>query len=85
MLRSEQVPTLSLLTPEDLRQADKTGGFDLDSNILQLRPNAVHLVQLLKSIDRPDITSGLFVRLLDAYREAKSYQENDPMRSVLPS
>jgi hypothetical protein len=77
--RPQLVGGLSLLTPEDLRQADKE---DFDLNLLNLRPDPSHLVQFLKSIDRPDISSELFVRVLEAYRSLKSKEESDPLRSV---
>jgi hypothetical protein len=76
------VPSLSLLTPEDLRRADGTGELDLDANLLNLYPDPVHLVQFLKSIDRADISSELFVKLLEGYRDMKAQRESDPMRSV---
>lgn len=53
---------------------------DFNSNLLNLRPDPVQFVQYLKKIDRKDVSSALFVRLLDAYRELKSNNEADPVR-----
>lgn len=78
-VRSEKPPALSFLTPEDLRRADEAEEL-LDNNFLDLRPDPVHFVRFLKSIDRSDMSSELFVRLLETYRERKSQQESDPMR-----
>lgn len=52
---------------------------DETANILNLFPDPAHFVRFLKTIDRSDITSDLFVRLLEAYREAKASDE-DPLR-----
>lgn len=81
--RSEEPPALSLLTPEDLRRADETGDFDMDDNLLNLRPDPVHFVRFLKSIDRADVSSELFVKLLEVYRDQKLQQESDPKRLAL--
>ena len=69
-----------MFTPEDLRNAEESGEFDFDANILNLRPDPAHFVTLLKSLDRSDIASELFVRLLEAYRECKYTADADPMR-----
>lgn len=53
---------------------------DFDSNLLNLRPDPVQFVQYLKDIERKDVSSALFVRALDAYRDLKSDNEADPMR-----
>lgn len=74
------MPRLGMFTPEDLRRAEETGGFDVDTNILNLRPDPVHFVTFLKSLDRSDVVSDLFVRLLEAYRESKVTPDADPMR-----
>lgn len=66
-----------------MQRAEESGEFDLDANILNLRPDPTHFVGFTKSLDRPDITSELFVRLLEAYRESKTTKESDPLRYVL--
>lgn len=75
-----QNTSLSLLTPEDLRRAERTGELDFDSNILDLRPDPAHFVRFIKSIDRTDVSSDFFVKLLETYREAKASGEVDPIR-----
>lgn len=72
--------SLSLLTPEDLRRAEQTGELDFDSNLLDLCPDPVHFVRFLKSVDRADVSSDVFVKLLEKYREAKANSEADPIR-----
>jgi hypothetical protein len=79
---SNRIPSLSLFTPEDLRQATETGELDPGANLLDLRPDPVHFTQFLESIDRPEISSELFVKFLEAYWELKMQAESDPMRWV---
>ena len=38
-------PSLSLFTPESLREAEEAGELDIDSNILGLKPDPARLVQ----------------------------------------
>jgi len=71
---------LSIFTPEVLEEAEKSGKFDIDSNLLDLRPDPAHFVGFLKAINRPEVSSSLFVRLLEAYRGVKSDGEGDPLR-----
>ncbi|KAI0347118.1 hypothetical protein BDW22DRAFT_498107 [Trametopsis cervina] len=75
--------SLSLFTPEDLRRAEQSGEFDMDANLLDLRPDPVHFVGFLKSLARPEVVSEIFVRLLDAYRESKGAADTDPLRTLL--
>ena len=72
--------SLSVFTPEALEEAEKGGKFDIDSNLLDLRPDPAHFVGFLKTINRPEVSSSLFVRLLEAYRGVKSDNEGDPLR-----
>lgn len=65
---SEQRSRLSLLTPQDLR-AEET---ELNANILDLYPDPNHFVTLLKDIDRPEISSDLFLKLLEAFFHQKA-------------
>ncbi|KAH8105986.1 hypothetical protein BXZ70DRAFT_886180 [Cristinia sonorae] len=74
---------LALFTPEDLEHAEENGDFDIDSNLLKLKPDPFQFVQYLKLIDRPDISSELFVMLLEGYRKLKSDVNGDPMRTLL--
>lgn len=77
--RKEDV-TLALLTPEDIRRAEESEDLDFDSNLLDLRPDPVHFVRFLKEIDRADVSSDLFVKLLESYRDTKDSDDPDPMR-----
>ena len=71
---------MTLFTPEDLKKAEENGAFDVDANFLGLRPDPVHFVAFLKSLDRPDAASEIFVRLLEGYQELKSFIDGDPLR-----
>lgn len=72
--------SLSLLTPEALEEAEKSGQLDTGSNLFDLRPDPAHFVAFLKTINRPEVSSSLFVRFLEAYRGAKSNNGGDPLR-----
>ncbi|KAJ7180037.1 hypothetical protein C8R43DRAFT_384856 [Mycena crocata] len=74
--RPEKTIPLSLLTPAD-------DDIDLDTNILDLYPDPTHFVRFLKSVQRPDISSDLFVRLLESYRDSKAETDGDPTRTLL--
>ncbi|KAJ7179134.1 hypothetical protein C8R46DRAFT_1187560 [Mycena filopes] len=76
MEKSDKPASLSLLTPAD-------DDIDLDTNILNLYPDPVHFVRFLKSIQRTDISSDLFVRLLESYRDSKLESDGDPTRTLL--
>ncbi|THH29131.1 hypothetical protein EUX98_g5057 [Antrodiella citrinella] len=79
----ERQTPLSFFTPEDLERAEETGEFDLDANLLKLRPDPLQFVKYLKSIDRQDIASEIFVMLLEGYRTLKGDSDGDPMRTLL--
>ncbi|KAJ3558366.1 hypothetical protein NM688_g970 [Phlebia brevispora] len=79
----DEPPGLALFTPEDLQRAEEAGELDMDANILNLRPDPSQFVTFLKSLDRPDIISEVFVKLLEAYRETKAVKDSDPMRTLL--
>ncbi|KAG6337346.1 hypothetical protein ID866_1719 [Astraeus odoratus] len=70
----------SLLTPEDLQKQEGYGEYE---DALDLYPNAAHLVQYIKSLDRPDMSSEFFVRLLEAYHSSKYDSDSDPTRVLL--
>ena len=78
--RLEKELSLALFTPDDLKKAEESGALDVDSNFLGLRPDPVHFIGFLKSLDRPDVASELFIRLLESYRDQKSDGEGDPLR-----
>ena len=71
---------MALFTPDDLKKAEENGALDVDANFLGLRPDPVHFVTFLKSLDRPDAASEIFVRLLEGYRKLKSDHDGDPLR-----
>ncbi|KAG6814199.1 hypothetical protein H0H92_000876 [Tricholoma furcatifolium] len=73
---------LSLLTPQDL-QAEEDNDLNIDSNILGLYPDPAHFVQFLKSIDRADLSADFFVKLLEAYRDRETGEDEDPTRALL--
>lgn len=75
-------PALSLFTPQTLKEAEEAGEFDVDSNLLGLKPDPVRLVQFLKDLDRADVSSDLFVQLLEAYRDSRAQDDADPLRFV---
>ena len=81
-LRSSVVddPSLSLFTPESLKQAEDLGELDVDSNILGLKPDPVFFVRFVKALGRPDVSSDLFLKLLERYRELRGLSETDPLR-----
>ncbi|KAH0840124.1 hypothetical protein J3R83DRAFT_1101 [Lanmaoa asiatica] len=67
-----------LLTPEDLGKGEIMG-----ENFLDLYPDPAHFVQYVKSLDRLDMASELFVRLLEAYHSVDAEQDADPSRGLL--
>ncbi|KAA1475539.1 hypothetical protein DENSPDRAFT_429786 [Dentipellis sp. KUC8613] len=79
----ENSSSLAFFTPENLKQAEESGAFSADANMLDLRPDPAHFVGYLQSLDRADLASEIFVRLLEAYRESKSSSEADPLRTLV--
>ncbi|KAG6873310.1 hypothetical protein C0995_000463 [Termitomyces sp. Mi166 len=80
--KSEMPKPSSLLTPKDLK-AGTENEYSINSNILGLYPDPIHVVQLLKTIDRADISSDFFVKLLEAYRDRRNDEDEDPTRALL--
>ena len=78
--RQEKETSLAFFTPHDLKEAEKSGVLDVDANFLDLRPDPTHFVDFLVSLDRPDVTSDVFVRLLEGYKDLKASKESDPLR-----
>ncbi|KAI0638028.1 hypothetical protein C8Q77DRAFT_405922 [Trametes polyzona] len=74
---------LSLFTPQSLKQAEEAGEFDVDSNLLGLKPDPVRLVRFIKDLGRADVSSDLFVQLLEAYRDARGQRDADPLKTLL--
>lgn len=77
---SQDAESLSLFTPESLKQAEEAGELDVDANILGLKPDPVHFVKFIGSLKRADVSSELFVRLLEGYRELRSHADADPLK-----
>ena len=76
---SEQ-SSLSLFTPEGLRRAEESGEFDVNTNLLDLRPDPTYFVAFLKSLDRLEVVSNLFISFLESYQENKADPYSDPLR-----
>lgn len=81
--RPEVAENLSIFTPGTLEEAEKCGKLDINSNFLDLSPDPAHFVGFLKVVNRPEVSSSLFVRLLEAYRKVKSDKEGDPLRCAV--
>ena len=78
--RQEKDRSLALFTLDDLKKAEENGALDVDANFLHLRPDPVHFVAFLKSLDQPDAASEIFIRLLEGYWKLKSDHDGDPLR-----
>jgi len=66
----------ALFTPQDLGKGEEIMG----ENFLDLYPDPAHFVQYVKSLDRLDMASELFVRLLEVYHSVDTEQDTDPSR-----
>ncbi|KAI0824765.1 hypothetical protein BC628DRAFT_1419872 [Trametes gibbosa] len=75
--------TLSLFTPQSLQEAEAAGEFDIDSNLLGLKPDPVRLVHFVKNLNRADVSSDLFVQLLEAYRDSRIQADADPLKRLV--
>ncbi|CAE6425596.1 unnamed protein product [Rhizoctonia solani] len=53
-----------------------------DDNPLSLRPVPTHFAELLKSIERKDIASAMFVKILNAYQASRT-MDTDPLKALL--
>ncbi|KAH9918173.1 uncharacterized protein BXZ73DRAFT_92241 [Epithele typhae] len=80
---TEPDPSLSMFTPQSLKEAEDTGQLDIDSNVLGLKPDPVRFVNFVKSIGRADVSSEMFVKLLERYSELRSQADTDPVRTLL--
>ncbi|KAJ1308574.1 hypothetical protein OPQ81_004273 [Rhizoctonia solani] len=72
------IPLSVLQGPDD---NGELGGAE-DDNPLSLRPVPAHFAELLKSLERKDVASALFVRTLNAYQASRTV-ETDPMKILL--
>lgn len=55
---------------------------DIDINLFNLYPDPVHFVDLLKRLDRGDMVSNIFLKLLENYRDMKERPGDGPMKYV---
>jgi len=78
--RQEKESSLAFFTPDNIKKAEESGALDADANFLDLRPDPTHFVDFLVSLERPDVISDVFVRLLEGYRDLKANKESDPLR-----
>ncbi|EUC57692.1 nucleolar protein [Rhizoctonia solani AG-3 Rhs1AP] len=53
-----------------------------DDNPLSLRPAPAHFAELLKSLERKDVASAIFVRTLNAYQASRTV-DTDPLKTLL--
>ncbi|KAH9483052.1 Transport and Golgi organization protein 6-like protein [Psilocybe cubensis] len=75
----DKAPGPSLILPgQDQEEGEED--FDEDLNLFNLYPDPIHFVQLIKQIDRGDIASSLFLKLLEDYRDMKSRSNEDSMK-----
>ncbi|KAF9451696.1 hypothetical protein P691DRAFT_723445 [Macrolepiota fuliginosa MF-IS2] len=79
----ERLSSLSLLTPDQVPETVDLEDPDFDANIFDLYPDPFHFVKQLKDMDRGDISSDLFVRLLETYRGEKLRSGGDSLRILL--
>ncbi|KAF8913868.1 hypothetical protein CPB84DRAFT_1669780 [Gymnopilus junonius] len=77
-----QVPLLFLPrdVQDDRSEIHSEDALQVDLNLFNLYPDPVHFVEKLKAFDRADISSALFLRLLENYRDMKSRAGEDSMR-----
>lgn len=63
--------------PNDIQQdADS----DVDTNLFNFYPDPAHFIDFLKTIERGDIVSDLFIQLLENYRSLKGDANEESMR-----
>lgn len=71
-------PSISLLTATDLKAKSKVE-VDITANPFSLRPDPSQFVAYMKTLDRQDVSSEIFIRLLNTYRDLKDNSE-DPLK-----
>jgi hypothetical protein len=62
--------------PNDIQDPDS----DVDTNLFDFYPDPAHFVDFLKTIERGDIVSDIFIQILESYRSLKSDANEDSMR-----
>ncbi|CAA7259732.1 unnamed protein product [Cyclocybe aegerita] len=73
-------PASALSMPGDPGTAEVVQLADIDQNLFDLYPDPLHFVEFLKMIERGDLASLIFVRLLESYRDMKGRVNEDPSR-----
>ncbi|KAF8524594.1 hypothetical protein BU17DRAFT_74714 [Hysterangium stoloniferum] len=76
------LPSISLETAAKLEEKSMDDEVDIESNPFNLRPDPLQFVVFLKGLDRKDVSSEIFVKLLTEYRDLKENDEQ-PMRTLL--
>ncbi|KAF8165366.1 hypothetical protein B0H34DRAFT_793763 [Crassisporium funariophilum] len=69
-----------ILMPKDMQATEVADHSDVDTNLFDLYPDPVHFVEFLKMIDREDVASELFVKLLENYRDMKTHLKEDALK-----
>ncbi|KAJ3501037.1 hypothetical protein NLJ89_g9525 [Agrocybe chaxingu] len=69
-----------LLMPGDPGTAEDVQLADINQNLFNLYPDPLHFVEFLKVLERGDLASLIFVRLLESYRDIKGRVNEDPSR-----
>ena len=67
------------LLPQNIKTPEAAAeGFEM--NIFKFFPDPVHLVETLKTFDRGDMVSSLFVKLFERYVAMKAQPDQNPMK-----
>jgi len=66
----------SLLLPGN----DPATTMDIDINLFNLYPDPVHFVDFLKQLERGDMASNIFLKLLENYRDTKERPGDGSMK-----
>ena len=53
---------------------------DIDINLFNLYPDPVHFVDFLKQLERGDMASNIFLKLLENYRDTKERPGDGSMK-----
>ncbi|KAF9534898.1 hypothetical protein CPB83DRAFT_901829 [Crepidotus variabilis] len=74
---SQEKKSNNIILPQATGDQEEEPSFDL--NLFDLYPDPVHFVETLKQFDRGDLSSSLFVTLLENYRDMKTRPTEDSM------
>jgi hypothetical protein len=73
---------LEIFTPESRQILEEAEELDINTNVMNLRPDPGSFVSYINLISRTEIASPIFVRLLEGYQALKA-DDGDPLRQVL--